>query len=122
MIFWERTSLCGTCRIIICSTIIAANARITRRNSGASLKVHRIVIAIAIQVQAVGGIGVKVCGIIGRDEAAPFGGIVPGVAVVETGVVIVVITAITDRIGIGYGIVGGFVGNGAITPSVEFTS
>ena len=48
---------------------------------------NRIVIAIAIEVQAIDGLGVKVGGIVGADEAAPFGGVIPGVAVVQTGVI-----------------------------------
>ena len=49
-------------------------------------KVDRIIITIAIQVQAVDGFGVEVGCIIGRDESAPFGGVIPGVAVVQAGV------------------------------------
>ena len=80
--------------------------------------IHRIVIAIAIQVQAVGGIGIQVGGIVGGDKSSPLGAVIPGVAVVETGVVIVVIAAITDGVGVGNGIVGGFAGNGAVAPGV----
>lgn len=64
--------------------------------------INRIVIAIAIQVQAVGGFGVQVGGIIGRDKSAPFGGIIPSVAVIEAGVIVVVITAITNGVGLAY--------------------
>ena len=59
--------------------------------------VDRVVIAIAILVQAVDGIGVEVGGIIGRDEAAPLGAVVPGVAVVQTGIIVVVIAAGTTN-------------------------
>ena len=52
---------------------------------------NRIVITIAIQVQAVDGFGVEVGGIIGRDESAPFGGVIPGVAVIQAGVISTVI-------------------------------
>ena len=48
--------------------------------------IHWIVIAIAIQVQAVGGFGIEVGGIIGRDESAPFGAVIPGVAVIQTSI------------------------------------
>ena len=50
-------------------------------------EVHRIVIAIAIEVQAIDGFWVQVGSIIGRDESAPFRGVVPGVAVMQAGVV-----------------------------------
>ena len=80
--------------------------------------IHRIIIAIAIQIQAVGGIGVEVGGIVRRDESSPLRGIVPGVAVVEASIVIVVITAIADGVGVGYGIVGSFGRNRAVAPSV----
>ena len=49
--------------------------------------IHRIVIAIAIQVQTVDGFGVQVGSIIGRNESAPFGGVVPGVAVIQAGII-----------------------------------
>ena len=49
--------------------------------------IHRVVIAIAIQVQTVDGFGGQVGCIIGRDESAPFRGVVPGVAVMQAGVV-----------------------------------
>ena len=53
--------------------------------------VDGVVAAIAILVQAVGGGGVEVGGIIGGDEAAPLGRVVPGVAVVQAGIFVVVI-------------------------------
>ena len=76
--------------------------------------VNRVVIAVAIQVQAVDGFGVQVGGIIGRDESAPFGGVIPGVAIVQAGIVIVVITAVTDGVGIGDSDVGGAGSYGAV--------
>jgi hypothetical protein len=48
--------------------------------------IDRIVIAIAIEVQAVDGFGVQVGGIVGRDESAPFGAVITGVAVIQTGI------------------------------------
>ena len=49
--------------------------------------IDRIVIAIAIQIQTVDGFGVKVGGIVGADEAAPFGRVIPGITVIQTGVI-----------------------------------
>jgi len=80
--------------------------------------VDRIVATVAILVQAVDGIGIEVGGIIGADKASPLGGVVPGVAVVQTGFFVVVIATVTDRVGLCYGNVGGFAGNGAVTPGV----
>lgn len=61
--------------------------------------VDRIITAITIQVQAVYGFGVEVCGIIGRDKSAPFGTVIPGVAVVEAGVISIVIATVTNMDG-----------------------
>ena len=69
--------------------------------------IHRIVIAIAIQVQTVDGFGVQVGSIIGRNESAPFGGVIPGVAIVQAGIVIVVIATVTDGICVGNGSISG---------------
>ena len=80
--------------------------------------IHRIVIAIAIQVQTVDGFGVQVGSIIGRNESAPFGGVVPGVAVIQAGIVIVVITTVTDGVGVGDGGIGRARSNGAIAESI----
>ena len=63
--------------------------------------IYRIIITIAIQVQAVGGFGVQVGGIIGADKSAPFGGVVAGVAVIQAGVIVVVVAPVADGVGIG---------------------
>ncbi len=60
--------------------------------------VHRIIIAIAIQVQTIDGFGGEVGGIIGRDKSAPFGRVIPGVAVIEAGIVIVVVATATNMV------------------------
>ena len=65
-------------------------------------QIHRIVIAIAIQVQAIDGFGVQVGGIVGRDESAPFGGVIPGIAIVQAGVGIKVISAVMDWVSLSY--------------------
>ena len=80
--------------------------------------IHRVVAAIAILVQAVGGGGVEVGGIIGGDEAAPLGRVVPGVAVVQAGIFVVVIATVADGVGFCYGSVAG---NGAIAPHLYST-
>ena len=80
--------------------------------------VHRIVIAIAIQVQTVDGFGVQVGGVIRGDKSSPLGGVVPGVAVIQASVVIEVIPSVTDRVCVGDGIVGSLAGNGAVAPGI----
>ena len=45
----------------------------------------------AIEVQAVDGFGIQVSGIVGGDESAPFGGVIPGVAIIQAGIVRTVI-------------------------------
>ena len=64
--------------------------------------IHRIIIAVTIQVQAIDRFGVEVGGIIGRDESAPFGGVIPGVAIIQAGVIVVVVAAVTDGVGLTY--------------------
>jgi hypothetical protein len=59
--------------------------------------IDRIVIAVTVQVQAVDGGGVEVGSAVGADKAAPFWGIVPGVAVVQTGFFVVVVATGTTN-------------------------
>ena len=49
--------------------------------------VNGIITAVAIEVQAVYGFGVEVGGIVGRDKSAPFGGVIPSVAIIQTGII-----------------------------------
>ena len=65
-------------------------------------KIDRIIVAIAIQVQAVDGVGIEVGGIVRRDESAPFGAVITGVAVVRAGIFIIVIATTTNRVGLTY--------------------
>ena len=62
--------------------------------------IDRIIIAIAIQVQAVGGFGIQVAGIIRGDESSPLGVIVAGVQVIQPGLPVVVIAAVADGVGL----------------------
>ena len=90
---------------------------IQNRFPGASTGIHAvngIIIAIAVQVQAVDGFGVEVGCIIGRDESAPFGGVIPGIAIIEAGIVIEVIATVTDGVGIGNGSISGAGSDGAV--------
>ena len=80
--------------------------------------IHRIIIAVAIEVQAIDIFGIQVGGIIGRDKSAPFGGIIPGVAVIQAGVAVVVVTAVTDGVGVGNIVAGGLAGDSAVAPGV----
>lgn len=70
-------------------------------------EVHRIIAAITIQIQAIDRFGIQVGGIVGRDKSAPFGGVIPGVAIIQAGIVIVVIPSVTDGVGVCDGCVGG---------------
>lgn len=69
--------------------------------------INWIVIAIAIEIQAVDGFGIQVGSIVGRDEPTPLGGVIAGVAVIQTGIFIVVIATVADGVGIGNDGVGG---------------
>jgi hypothetical protein len=59
--------------------------------------VDRIVTAIAIQVQAVDGFGIQVGSVVGTDKSAPFWGVIPGVAVVQTGIIRTILATRTKR-------------------------
>ena len=61
--------------------------------------IHGIIIAIAIEVQAVDGFGIQVGGVIRRDKSAPFGGVIPGVAIIQAGIIRTVI-AISTKIAV----------------------
>ena len=80
--------------------------------------IDRIIIAVAIQIQAVNSFGIQVGGIVGRDESTPFGAVISGVAVVQAGVAVVVIASVTDGVGVGNVVISGFAGNSAVAPGV----
>ena len=84
--------------------------------------IHRVVIAIAIQVQAIDRFGIQVRSVVRGDESAPLGAVVSCVAVVQTRIVIVVIATVADGVGIGDGIVGGAGSNGAVTYAYTLTN
>ena len=63
-------------------------------------EIYGIIIAIAIEVQAVDGFGVEVGSAIGRDKSAPFGAVVSCITIVQAGIVIEVIAAITNGVGL----------------------
>ena len=80
--------------------------------------VYGIVIAIAIEVQTIYGFRVQVSGAVRRNESAPLGGVVSGVAVIQAGIIIVVVATVTDGVGVGNIVAGSLAGNGAITPGI----
>ena len=55
--------------------------------------IDRIVITIAIEVQAIDGFGVEVGSVVRADEAAPFGAVISGVAIIQAGIIVDVVTA-----------------------------
>ena len=59
-------------------------------------KVHRIIITITVTIQAIDGFGVQVGGIIGRDESSPLGGVIPGVAIIQAGIISIVIATVMN--------------------------
>jgi len=81
--------------------------------------INRIVIAIAIEVQAVDILSIEICGVIGGNESAPFGAVIPGVAVVEAGIIVVVVTTVADGVGVGDGVVGGLGRNSAVALQLQ---
>ena len=81
-------------------------------------KVDRIIVAIAIQIQAVGGFRIQVGGVVRRDEPSPLGAVASGVTEVQAGVVIVVVTTVTDGVGVGHIVAGGLAGDSAVAPGV----
>ena len=79
------------------------------------LNTNRIVIAIAVEIQTIDGLGIQVGGVIRGDESAPFGGVVPGIAVVQAGIVIEVIPSVTDGICVCNGGISGAGSDGTIS-------
>ena len=73
--------------------------------------VDGVVAAVAILVQAVDGGGIQVGSIIGGDESAPFGAVISGVAVIQTGIIVVVVATVTNGVGLRYSSIAG---NGAV--------
>lgn len=80
--------------------------------------VDGIVIAIAVQVQAVDGFGGEVGSIIGADEAAPLGTVIPGITVIQAGIFIEVIATVTNRVGISNSGIGSLAGDRAVAPGI----
>ena len=62
--------------------------------------------------------GIEIRSVIGGDEASPFGAVISGIAVVQAGFGIVVVTTVTDGVGVCYGNVGSIAGDGAIAPGI----
>ena len=56
--------------------------------------IHRIIIAIAVEIQAVDGFGIEVGGIVGADEAVPFRAIISGVQIIQAGILVVIATTV----------------------------
>ena len=77
--------------------------------------IDRIVIAVTVQVQAVDGGGVEVGSVVRADEAAPLRAVISGIAVVQAGFFVVVVTTVTNGVGFCDRRVAG---NSAVTPSV----
>ena len=67
--------------------------------------VNRVVIAVAIQVQAVDGFGIEIGGIIGRNKSSPLGAVIAGIAVVQAGFFVVVVATIAQGIALRQGVV-----------------
>lgn len=57
---------------------------------------------IAIQVQAIGKIVIQVGGVVRADKPMPLGAVISCVAVIQAGIVIVVIATTTNRAGLIY--------------------
>ena len=70
--------------------------------------IHRIIIAVSIEVKTVNVFEVEVSGIIGRDESSPFGRIIARVEKIPFALGVVVVAPIS------YGICGGKAGVGII--------
>ena len=81
--------------------------------------VDGIIAAVAILVQAVDGFGIQVIGAVGADEASPLGGVVPGAAVVQAGIFVVVAT-VTNGVGVGNIIIGSLRRNSAVAPGITY--
>ena len=77
-----------------------------------------IIAAVAILVQAVGGLGIEIRSVIGGNEASPFGAVISGIAVVQAGFFIVVVATIANGGGFCYGSIAR---DGVIAPQLYST-
>ena len=59
-------------------------------------EVHRVIIAIAIEVQTVDRFRIQVSDVIERDKSAPFGAVIAGITVVEAGVMVEAVAIVTN--------------------------
>ena len=71
--------------------------------------VDRIVIAIAIQVQTINTIRIKISCIIGRDESPPRGVVIARIEIIQTGFVVVIIASVANGVAVREIVVGGIV-------------
>lgn len=91
---------------------------VRNHRTGQKCCAYWIITAITIQVQTIDRLGVQVVSSIGADKSAPLGRVIPSIAVIQAGIVIVVVTTVTDRVGIGNSGVCGFTGDRAVTPGI----
>ena len=80
--------------------------------------IDRIVITVTVQIQAIDGFSIQVGCVVRRNESAPFGAVISSVAIVQAGIIVVVVAAVTNGVCASQRIVGGFAGNGAVTPGI----
>ena len=59
---------------------------------------HRVITAIGIEVQPLRAPGIKICAVIRRDKPAQLRVVIPRVQVIESGVVVVIIAPVTERV------------------------
>ena len=81
-------------------------------------EIDRVITTVAILVQAVGGGGVEVGSIVGADKSTPFGAVIPGVAIIQAGIFVVVVATVTNGVGFCYGSVAG---DGTVAPHLYST-
>ena len=80
--------------------------------------IYRIIIAITIEIQSVNAFGINICRRIRGDKSSPNRAIISRVKVVKSGIFVVVISEISDRVRVSKRIVGCLTRDHAIAPRI----
>ena len=80
--------------------------------------IYRIIIAITIEIQSVNAFGINICRRIRGDKSSPKRAIISRIKVVQSGIFVVVISAISDRVRLSKRVVGRLTRDRAVAPRV----
>ena len=80
--------------------------------------IDRIIITIAIKVKTVRSFGINICRIVRRDKSSPKRAIISLVKIVKSGIFVVVISTISDRVCVSERVVGRLARDRAVAPRI----